>query len=155
MDKQVVYLALLTLHENNFRGLHWKLHGPSFNTDHLRFGEYYEKLGQFMDETAELMISMGVAPVGVAGLMNILNSDEVNTSYIDMEKNYSADAANVAAKQIFNELYGYAADLAKDESIPVDMQDIYAGHAAYYRIEGMYKLGRTLLPKVEPISEES
>jgi len=155
MDKQVVYLALLTLHENNFRGLHWKLHGPSFNVDHLRFGDYYEKLGQFMDETAELMISMGVSPIGVAGLMNVLNSDEVNTSYIDMEKDYSAESANIAARQIFLELYNCAADLAKDESIPVDVQDIYAAHAAYYRIEGMYKLGRILLPKVEPVSPES
>lgn len=143
MDRQVIYLALLTLHENNFRGLHWKLHGQSFHTDHVRFGGYYDKLGAFMDETAELMISMGITPVGISGLMDILNSDEVNTSYIDMSKDYSAEAANVAAAQIFNELYECATALANDESIPVDIRDTYSEQAKYYRIEGKYKLERT------------
>lgn len=145
MDKQVKYLALLTLHENNLRGLHWKLQGPSFATDHARFGGYYEKLGHFMDETAEQMISLGLQPIGVMNLPEILESDEINTSCVNMDKDYNSYAANLAAMNIFNELYACAAELAEDESLPVDVRDVYTDHAAYYRIEAKYKLSRTVL----------
>lgn len=145
MDKQTLYLALLTLHENNFRGLHWKLKGVSFPVDHPRFGEYYDKLGDLMDETAEQMISMGINPIGVTSLVEYLSSDEINASYIAMDMDYSIEMANLAAKTIFDELYSHAAALAADESLPVDVQDVYTEHARYFRIESKYKLARTIM----------
>lgn len=144
VNDQILYMALLTLHENNFRGLHWKLTGPGFETNHVRFGEYYDKLGELMDQTAELMITQGINPVGFATLMEIIQSDEVDTSYVDMSKDYDPYSANVAAAKIFDELYQYASKLASDDSLPVDVQDAYTTHAGYYRIEGKYKLGRAL-----------
>lgn len=145
MDKQIKYLALLTLHENNLRGLHWKLQGPSFATDHARFGGYYEQLGHYMDEAAEQMITLGIQPIGVLDLPGILESDDINTSRVNMDKDYNAYAANIAAMNIFDELYACAAELADDESLPVDVRDVYTEHAAYYRIEAKYKLARTTL----------
>ena len=52
MEKFALYLALLTIYENNCRQLHWKLSGNGFHTAHGRFGTYYDQLGTFMDETA-------------------------------------------------------------------------------------------------------
>lgn len=144
MCPQTLYMALLTLYENNLRGLHWKLMGPNFNMDHLRFGDYYDKLGCFLDETAEMMISMGISPISVMSLNDILSSDEINAIAIDMSKDYTGEAANIAAQQMFTQLYEKAAALAKDDSLPVDVQDVYMAHAKFYRIECLYKLQRTL-----------
>ena len=144
MCPQTLYMALLTLYENNLRGLHWKLAGPNFNKDHLRFGDYYDQLGTFLDETAEMMITMGIPPVSVMMIHEILSGDDVNAISIDMSRDYTGEAANTAAQQMFTQLYEKAAALAKDDSLPVDVQDVYMAHAKYYRIECLYKLQRTL-----------
>ena len=34
--------------------------------------------------------------------------------------------------------------LATDDSLPADVADVFMDHARYYRIEGLYKLQRTL-----------
>ena len=52
------YHALLTLTENNMRVIHWKLKGDDFNVTHSRYGMYYEKLGEMMDETAEQIMGL-------------------------------------------------------------------------------------------------
>ena len=73
MDEQELYMALLTVYENNFRGLHWKLSGHNFNNNHTRFSEYYEQLGTYLDETAEQMIIQGKTPVSSSRALDILN----------------------------------------------------------------------------------
>ena len=88
---------------------------------------------------------MGIPPVSVMMIHEILSGDDVNAISIDMSRDYTGEAANTAAQQMFTQLYEKAAALAKDDSLPVDVQDVYMAHAKYYRIECLYKLQRTLV----------
>ena len=49
------------------------------------------------------MLGIHVAHVNGKGL--IVESDDINTSRVNMDKDYNAYAANIAAMNIFNELY--------------------------------------------------
>lgn len=144
MDEQQLYMALLVVYENNFRGLHWKLAGPNFHTNHLRFGDYYEKLGEFMDETAEQMIIQYKAPVSAQDALKILEADTETAILVDMNQDYDADIANKLAMVMFNQLYTRSIALAKSDSIPADVADVYMDHSRYYSLEAKYKLARTL-----------
>lgn len=145
MASQATYMALLTLFENNMRVLHWNVCGKNFAKDHTRFADYYEQLGEFMDQAAEQMITVGENPVNLTAVTDILQNDEVNAFIIDPKTTYSGHAANVAAKQMFEMLYKQAVELADEDDLPMDVCDVYMDHARYYRIEGTYKLGRALI----------
>jgi hypothetical protein len=140
-----VYMALLTLNENNFRVLHWKLCNKGFQTAHVRFGGYYDQLGDYMDETAEQMISMGMTPVNMSDALGVVReSEDVHGIIMSAEQSYDVKTADIAAKNMFDQLYSLAASLADEDDLPIDVQDVFTGHARYFRIEGSYKLGRSL-----------
>lgn len=147
MNEQELYMALLTIYENNFRGLHWKLSGHNFNNNHTRFSDYYEQLGTFLDETAEQMIIQGMTPVSSSRALDILNQTDVNAILVDMSLDYTGDEANRAALMMFEQLHGHALSLATSDDIPADTADVYMDHAKYYSIEGKYKLARFMIKK--------
>lgn len=155
-QKLRLYMALLTLNENNFRVLHWKLCNKGFHTAHERFGEYYDQLGTFMDETAEQMISMGVVPVNLADALGIVReAEDVHGVMMSTNQNYDVRTADVAAKNMFDQMYHLAEDLADEDDLPVDVQDVFTGHARYFRIEGSYKLGRATTVPVAQAPDEN
>lgn len=158
MDELRLYLSLLTIYENNMRMLHWKLAGKGFHTAHERFGKYYEELGQYMDETAEQIISLGGSPVNMAEAIGIVRESDIDAFLIESNRDYDGMSANSAARKMFDQLYA-AADI---DDLPDDVEDVFVGHRRYYRLEGMYKLGRAGVksgpmehhPEPEPIPEE-
>lgn len=143
MDHMKLYLSLLTLYENNMRILHWKLAGNGFHMAHERFAGYYETLGDYMDEAAEQMITLGGNPVGVNDAIGVVRDSDVDAFLVDPNKNYTGEEANEAAYKMFNQLYGLAKEV---DDVPDDVEDVFIGHMKYYRIEGMYKLRRTDTP---------
>lgn len=139
------YHALLTLTENNMRVIHWKLKGGDFNVTHSRYGMYYEKLGEMMDETAEQMITMGHTPMNISNALMHLGKDiGVDATIMNPELDYNSQIADETTYKMFKELYNFAARLAVDAALPADVQDIFMGHAKWFRIEGLYKLGRSI-----------
>lgn len=145
------YMAYLTLYENNFRVLHWKLAGHDFHTAHERYGCYYSHLGTLLDETAEQMISIAATPVGAREALHLLDEIQTTAIVIDPALEVSAEIADTAASQMFEQLRSLAAELATDTSIPPEVADVFMDHARYFRIEGTYKLGRC---KTEPTKAE-
>lgn len=139
------YHALLTLTENNMRVIHWKLKGNDFDVVHPRYGMYYEKLGEMMDETAEVMITMGHVPMNISNTLMHLGKDiGVNATIMNPELDYTSKIADETTYKMFKELYDFASHLAVDAALPADVQDIFMGHAKWFHIEGLYKLGRTV-----------
>ena len=139
------YHALLTLTENNMRVIHWKLKGDDFDVTHSRYGMYYEKLGEMMDETAEQMITMGHTPMNISNALMHLGKDiGVDATIMNPELDYDSQIADKATYKMFKELYNFASSLAVDAALPADVQDIFMGHAKWFRIEGLYKLGRSI-----------
>lgn len=153
MQSLRTYMAMLTLYENNFRILHWKLAGAEFHKTHERFGDYYDQLGTFMDETAEQMITLGETPVSSRDALSILQGETGFTAVmIDPALDYSADAANHAAYHMFEQLREMAAEFADadDDELPIEVSDVFMDHARWYRIEGMYKLQRANTTATKP-----
>lgn len=138
------YMAALTLYENNMRIIHWKLAGSEFHTTHERYGDYYEELGKYMDETAEQMITCGLPPVNSSEALNHMQSADFDAFTLSGTMDFDKQTAELAAFRMMKQLYDLAAFLADDSSLPVDVQDVFMGHAKYYRIEGLYKLGRRI-----------
>ena len=143
-DKMRLYLAALTIYENNMRILHWKLRGPDFHNTHERFGDYYEELGKYMDEAAEQIISMGGDPVNSSDAMEIVRQSDLNGFVLKADADYPDDSAENAAYNMMEQLYKLSSELAGDDSLPIDVSDVFMGHAKYFRIEGMYKLARRI-----------
>lgn len=144
MADMKTYLSALTIYENNMRIIHWKLHGPDFHKTHERFGDYYDTLGKYMDETAEQMISMGMNPVNSTEACDVLQNDSMDAFTLSGEMDFDPMSAEKTAYRMFSQLYEMAAELANTESLPVDVQDVFMGHAKYFRIEGLYKLARRI-----------
>ena len=139
------YHALLTLTENNMRVIHWKLKGGDFNVTHSRYGMYYEKLGEMMDETAEQMITMGHTPMNISNTLMHLGKDiGVDATIMNPELDYTSQIADETTYKMFKELYNFAACFAVDAALTADVQDIFMGHAKWFRIEGLYQLGRSI-----------
>lgn len=139
------YHALITLAENNMRVIHWKLCGDDFNITHERYGKYYDELGNMMDECAEQMITIGINPVSMMEAVEILKSDsDVHAIVMDPSINYDASSADRAAIEMFTQLHTIANQLSCDSNLPCDVQDVILDHAKWFRIEGLYKLGRTV-----------
>ena len=137
------YHALLTLTENNMRVMHWKLKGDDFDVVHPRYASYYEKLGEMMDETAEQMITMGYIPMNISNTLEHLSKDiGIDATVMNPELDYTSKIADEITYKMFSELYDFASHLAVDASLPADVQDVFIGHAKWFRIEGLYKLGR-------------
>lgn len=145
------YLAYLTLYENNFRVLHWKIAGPNFHTTHERYGAYYDKLGAMLDETAEQMITVGATPVAMTEALSLLDETETTAITVNPALEISPEVADTAAAHMFEQLRAMAAELASNTTFPPEVADVFMDHARYFRIEGTYKLGRC---KVTPSTED-
>lgn len=144
MDDMKLYFAALTLYENNMRILHWKLHGPEFHKTHERFADYYEQLGDYMDETAEQMITLGMNPCSSAEALNIVRDSEIDGFVLDGNLDFDMQTAESASYKMMSQLYTLAEELESEDDLPVDVQDVFTAHARYFRIEGLYKLARRL-----------
>lgn len=136
------YLALLTVYESNARTIHWCISGRSWHTSHERYAGYYEQLGEFMDQTAEQLLSMGMQPVNDAEALELVQSSDIDAFLLGTDKAYSVDTADEACYRMFKQLYDIALELADEDDLPDDVCDVFMDHARWFRIEGLYKLGR-------------
>lgn len=143
MDKLKLLMALLTIYENNFRVLHWKLSGTGFHTAHERYGGYYDSLGDHMDMIAEQIISLGGKPVNMQEALSTIESSNIHAIIIAPNESYHVEAADRAAYTMFNLLYQIADEINNSDLMP-DVIDVTTELARYYRVEGYYKLGRAL-----------
>lgn len=145
MSKQSLYMAMLTIYENNFRVLHWKIAGQGFHYAHKRFGEYYETLGDYLDETAEAAITCGEEICNSKNALDMLSAaNDIEAIVIDTSPNFSVHEANKLAHKMMLQLYDIAKELEEDSSLPPDVRDVYMKHLGYYRIEGKYQLDRAM-----------
>ena len=137
------YLALLTVYESNSRTLHWLLSGDGWHTAHERYAGYYEELGEFMDQTAEQLLSMGMQPVNDAEALELVKASNIDAFLLSTDKAYSVATADEAAYRMFKQLHDFALELADDDdNYPDDVCDVFMDQARWFRIEGLYKLGR-------------
>lgn len=144
-EKLKMYLSLLKIYADCTQMVHWKNIGAGFHTAHPRYGEYYGELIEFMDQTAEQMITLGLNPVSYPEALAIVrDSDDVHGIMVTSDMNFTESSGDTVCLNMFNQLYELAESLADDDDLPVDVQDVFMSHAKWYRIEGKYKIARNL-----------
>lgn len=138
-----LYLALLTVYESNCRTLHWCLRSKNgWHTGHERFATYYEQLGEYMDQTAEQILTIGGRPVNDAEALKLVEESQIDAFLLGTDQDYDMYTANMAAYRMFKQLHEMAMELEDSDDLPDDVADVFMDHARWYRIEGLYKLGR-------------
>lgn len=150
IEKIRLYQALLTLYVSNLRVIHWTVSGKGFHTSHERYQKYYEELYDYIDETAEALMSIGQRPVALFEAIKLVRESDIDGFVLDATEDMSPMQCDQHVSKMFDQLYELVQDLAKSEELPVDVADIFMGHAKYYRVEGKYKLARFL---TNPASE--
>lgn len=151
-----LYLSLLTVYESNCRTLHWLLKSKNgWHTGHERFATYYEQLGEFMDQTAEQLLTIGDRPVNDAEALKLVEESQIDAFLLGTDQDYDMVAANQAAYRMFKLLNQLSVEIATDDGIPADVADVFMDHAKWFRIEGLYKLGRAMDDAAPaPVAEE-
>ena len=76
-------LAALILFQHNVKILHWNLVGVDFDPVHQLLGDYYDQLGEFIDDIAETSIQLEIPPVGLTEAFDILNG--LNDDFVALE----------------------------------------------------------------------
>lgn len=138
-----LYLALLTVYESNCRTLHWCLRSKNgWHTGHEWFATYYEQLGEYMDQTAEQILTIGGRPVNDAEALKLVEESQVDAFLLGTDQDYDMYTANMAAYRMFKQLHEMALELEDSDDLPDDVADVFMDHARWFRIEGLYKLGR-------------
>lgn len=134
---QKLYAQLL-LAEHNMRMLHWNVYGDKFDNAHARFDEYVKKLGEFIDEVAEIMKMEKIDPMDLLEALNLLESDNVHECiYIKTGASFTCDAAFLAMEKIFMELLS-SYRLSK-QFLPEEVHTKLDEHIYYLRLELRYK----------------
>lgn len=152
-----LYVAALTLYENNFHVLHWKMAGKDFERAHKRFGNYYEELQDMLDEAAEQLLSLGGNPTNIVDSVKYLEASEsFSATIVSAEQDYCSMTANKIGLVMFKQLHDIATSIATstDGTYGDDVKDILIKHMDYYRLEGFYKLNRFLVEPEEIMSHQ-
>lgn len=138
-------LSILILHHHNLRVLHWNVVGNDFDPVHGLLGGYYEQVSDYVDEVAELGISLNVNPVSLHEALNILGSDE-DDSYIELnaEKVYDSKACFETIQKIFMQIIVAYETIYTDKTIPASIINKLQEHQQYFRKECEYKNKRRL-----------
>lgn len=145
-DKLHELHAATILYSDNFHLLHYLLYGPSFHDDHARFNEWYQMIFGWQDVVAEQLLSMGSRPESVISAPGVLEKTSRQYTIIDQNEDYSADAADMWAFKMFNDLYDCCMEIVDDhETYPTDVRSTVRGIAKTIRVENKYKQARRLL----------
>lgn len=96
MQKQLNgFLANLVIESHKLQAYHWYVKGHDFFQAHVQLEEYYDQIGEFVDEIAEAMLMCGMKPDSTM-------------------KKFLANATLKEAKTGFIEAQDAFADIAKD-----------------------------------------
>lgn len=125
--------AMLIIHQYNFRILHWKVTGVDFDPVHALMGEYYEKLGEFIDSIVEISILNGIDVISV---LEAASSKVVPA--LDSKKTYTSKEVFEYTKNIFEDLVE-CMDEAIEECKHEDVRDEIKTMQFWIRKELSYK----------------
>ena len=142
MSKFAKSLALLTVHENNCRVLHWNAIGCHFENIHATASKFYEEFGSMLDTVTEMATICGERPVNTIAAIKILEECKHQHVIVNPEKDFEHKDLheNLAAisKEIYTELCNLQTELTPDMKSQLDPM------LEWIRIEGFYKLGQLL-----------
>lgn len=138
-------LAALILYHFNTRILHWKLTGTDFDPVHELLGDYYDQLGVFIDDIAEIGLILEINPINIAEAITVLENDGGDFMMLNGSENLSSKDCFEKIKFMFGSLISIYEELYKDESIPADVINKLQEHSFWLRKELSFKNVRRLM----------
>ena len=127
-------LGKIKIVEDNLKILHRNVVGAGWQSDHPKFGEYYEKISDLEDDIAEMIIMLGGDDINIA--------DAIECYRPIVVKKYTIAEAYKISKTYFNDLV--EALMRYRELVPCDCQSEIDTWIFWLRKEANYKISHTL-----------
>lgn len=139
--KSIQFLqALFTIYSNNFRMLHWKACGENFDSGHAIAEDYYNKLGDDIDDIAEVMMRENEIPLTLEECLDAKH--DMNISLVDVrsDKNYTKTEIIHFTARMLNDVLNGIQETLEDyqEASQVGIRSYFEGLYDKYDKEANY-----------------
>lgn len=131
--------AALVWYRHNLHMLHWKTTGKDFDKAHGLCDDYVSKFNGFIDEIAEMMLSLGENPMTLQECIETLDSSNKKFITVESSKDYDSEDIHHAIDVIFESIMNIYDELAEKSEIPSDCISKLDEHRYWFRIEKNYK----------------
>ena len=120
----------------NFHMIHWKCIGKEFNDLHNTMNEYYEKVNDFVDDVAELILMYG-------GTVPSFEEVASAAAYmVDNTKDYDKAAGFSECKICMSILYNNLAKVREEGELTNAQESLFDDMLGYLEKELYYKIDR-------------
>ena len=138
IERLQVLFSVVMCYRHNIHMLHWKVAGKDFDTTHKILDNYVSKFNLFVDEIAEMLLSIGGNPLTIQECMNVLVPSDKHILLIESKANYTSDEAYKALDIMFNDLYNIYSEITSTCEY-TDCASKLDEHKYWLRVEGLYK----------------
>lgn len=136
--KLKVLFAALVAYRHNIHMLHWKVVGPDFDCVHKLLDQYVGQFNTFIDEIAEMILSMGNNPLTIQECMELLDQCDSHVLIIESTEDYDTEKVYKALEIMFNDLYTLYNDISNDCDCS-ECNSKFDEHKYWLRVESKYK----------------
>lgn len=130
--------AMLLCYRHNLHMLHWKATGKRFDKIHSICDDYVSKFNTFIDEIAEIMLSIDINPLTMDEAIQVLNNNEKTFLLVESNHDYDYKEAFKAIDVMFTDLYTQYCIVSRAGEFS-DISSKLDEHKYWLRIEGFYK----------------
>ena len=131
MENIQLLQAMLTVHADNFRMLHWKACGKNFDSAHKIAGDYYEMLSGDIDDVAEVMLRDDILPLNMLKCAQLVLNHGTNVQGITSSNDYDKEDIIEYSDKILGEIVN---------TIKITLEDYQVEHSVGCKayLEGLY-----------------
>ena len=138
IEKMKLLFAVVLAYRHNLHMLHWKVVGCDFDTIHKLLDDYVDKFNTFVDEIAEMLLSIGHNPLTLQEAITLLSDLNTHILVIESQEDYESDKVFKALDIMFNDLYTMYTDIS-NECEYSECVSKFDEHKYWLRVEGKYK----------------
>lgn len=138
IPKLQLLFAILLFYRHNLHMLHWKVVGKTFDDTHKILDDYVSQFNTFIDEIAEILLSMGNNPLTLQEAFSLLENLDTHILIVESTENYKCKEVFNAIDIMFNDLYKVYTQVS-EECEYSDIKSKFDEHQYWLRIEAMYK----------------
>lgn len=143
IEKLKLLFAVLLAYRHNLHMLHWKVVGKSFDKAHTILDDYVSQFNIFIDEIAEMILSMGHNPLTLQESISLLDNLDTHILMVESHEDYECKEVFKAVDIMFTDLYTMYDSISRD--MGGDCGSKLDEHKYWLRIEGMYKNKKRLI----------
>ena len=120
MENLLKLQAILTVHADNFRILHWKACGKNFDSAHKIAGDYYDMVSDDVDNIAEILLRYDVNPLNIFNCIKVAVKSGTNVS-IPPQNDYTKEEVIKYSGLILTEILNVIAEALEEAQNPVSV----------------------------------